>query len=154
MGSLKDSYKLYRVNGGKVNRIDYLKITAAYCRFLIKKIIEGHTVTLPFRMGYLSIQGRKQNIQIDKETGKLKGLAPDWVKTKKLWDTNEEAKLNKKIIYHLNPHSNNYRYKFFWSKKNILTKNKIMYSFRASRENKRTVSKEIFSGKQYKTVNS
>ena len=149
--SLKDSYKLYVRNvKNPVNLKTYLLITSIYNKFIINKVLEGNEVTLPSRMGTLCIIGRKQKIRYD-ENGKIIGLAPDWVKTKKLWDTNPKAKEKKQLVYHTNLHSDNTRYKYLWSKCKVLAENKTIYALRMARVNKRAVYKLIKQGKQYTT---
>lgn len=147
----RDSYKLYKKSTtNPVNIKDYITYTNEYNKFLMSKVFEGYEVTLPSRLGTLSITGKKQIISFD-ENGKIKGLAPDWVKTKKLWDSNEVAKEKKQLLYHTNTHTDNTRYKIFWSKQKIIVQNKILYSFRLTRENKRKINSLIKEGKQYVT---
>lgn len=150
MKNLRDSYKKYiSTVDNPVDIKNYLLITADYNKFLINKVLEGEEVTLPARMGTLSIIGRKQSIKM--KDGKIVGLAPDWVKTKKLWESNPEAKKEKKLIYHTNTHTDNTRYKFLWSKCRVLVENKTLYSLRMTRDNKRAVHTKIKEGKQYIT---
>lgn len=149
MKNLRDSYKLYKKTYEHIVGIkDYLLITADYNKFLIQKVLEGEEVSLPERMGILSILGKKQKIRFDEE-GKVIGLAPDWVKTKKLWENNEEARINKKLLYHTNEHSDNVRYKYLWSKFRVLVENKTLYSLRMTRTNKRAVHAKILAGQVY-----
>lgn len=152
MKNLRESYKLYKESvENPVDIKTYLLITGKYNKFLIDKVLEGKEVTLPSRMGTLSIIGKKQNIKFD-EDGKVMGLAPDWVKTKKLWEDNEQAKKDKKLVYHTNAHSENVRYKYLWSKRNVLVENKTLYSLRLTRTNKRAVHQKILDGAQYKII--
>lgn len=151
MKNLRESYKLYKQS--VENPIDiktYLILAADYNKFLIDKVLEGKEITLPSRMGTLSILGKEQQIKFDEE-GKVKGLAPDWVRTKELWESNAQAKAEKKLLYHMNSHTDNVRYKFLWSKKNVLVENKTLYSLRLTRTNKRAVHQKILEGAQYKT---
>lgn len=151
MKNLRDSYKMYKKEcDNPVDIKTYLLIAADYNKFLINKVLEGEEVSLPARMGTLSIIGKKQKVRFDEE-GKVIGLAPDWVKTKKLWDENPEAKKNKKLVYHTNEHSDNIRYKFSWSKFRVLVENKTLYSLRLTRTNKRAVHKKIINGQEYIT---
>lgn len=99
MKNLRDTYKHYISKCKKIVSIDdYMTINSLYNKFLIQKVLEGFEVTLPARLGTLSIIGKKQNLRI--EDGIIKGLAPDWVKTKKLWDNNPEAKKKKKLMFY------------------------------------------------------
>lgn len=149
--NVRDSYKLYKKS--VENPIDiqtYIKYVNDYHKFLMEKVFEGNEITLPARMGTLCIVGKKQKVSFD-EDGKVKGLAPDWVKTKQLWNSNSEAKERKQLLYHTNSHTDNTRYRFAWSKINILAKNKILYSLRMTRDNKRAVHDLILQGRQFIT---
>lgn len=149
--NVRDSYKSYKQS--TENPVDiktYILYANEYHKFLVEKVFNGDEVTLPLRSGTLSIIGRKQKITFDEE-GKMKGLAPDWVKTKQLWDSNPEAKEKKQLLYHTNSHTDNTIYRFLWSKKRILTENKILYSLKMTRENKRRVHNLIKEGKKYVT---
>ena len=148
--NLRDSYKEYcQTTEEPVDIKTYLLITGDYNKFLVSKVLDGFEVTLPARMGTLSIIGKKQNVRF--EDGKVIGLAPDWVRTKKLWEENPEAKERKQLVYHKNDHTDNTRYKFLWSKCRVLVENKTLYSLRMTRDNKRAVHAQIIQGKQYKT---
>ena len=103
-------------------------------------------------MGTIYIVGRKPTIRFD-EDGKVVGLAPDWVETKKLWDRDPEAKAKKQRVFHTNSHSDGYRFKWNWSKNNVLVENKTLYSLRLTRDNKRIVNSLIEKGVQFITKN-
>ena len=148
--NLRDSYKLYKQEvKNPVDVKTYVLLATMYNKFLMDKVLDGEEVTLPSRFGTLSIIGRKQKIQFDEE-GNVKGLAPDWVKTKKLWDSSPEAKKRKQLVYHTNEHTGNIRYKFLWSKSRVLITNKTLYSLQVTRQNKREVHKRVLEGKEYK----
>jgi len=149
--TVKNSYSFYKKTiENPVDIKTYIYLANKYNKFLVNKVIEGEQITLPSRMGRLYILGKKQNLRFDKE-GNVKGLAPDWVKTKKLWDSNPKAKEKKQLLYHTNEHSSNIRYKFLWSKERVLVTNKSLYALRMTRENKRKIHKEIMKGKEYVT---
>ena len=151
MKNLRDSFKMYKQEcENPVDIKTYLLIAADYNKFLMDKVLQGEEVSLPSRMGTLCIMGKKQKIRFN-EDGKVIGLAPDWVKTKKLWDENPEAKKQKKLVYHTNDHSDNIRYKYSWSKFRVLVENKTLYSLRVTRTNKRAVHERIISGQEYLT---
>jgi hypothetical protein len=152
MKNLRDSYKLYKETVENPTDIKtYLLVAADYNKFLLSKVLEGKEVALPSRMGTLSVVGRKQKVRFDKE-GKITGLAPDWVKTKEMWRTNPQAKAEKKLLYHLNNHTDNIRYKFLWRKKRVLVENKTLYSLRLTRTNKRAVHQAILEGANFKIL--
>lgn len=151
--NLNDSYPKYlETTEDPVSMKEYLSVNYDYFKFLVRKVSEGNEVTLPSRMGYLRINGRKSKVRIDKdENGNdvIKGLPPDWVKTKALWDRDPEAKRLRKRVFHLNTHTDGVVYKWVWSKRNVLVENKILYSLQLSRANKRLINKLINKGVSY-----
>ena len=150
--NVRSSYKQYKetTTNEIVDSRTYIDYANEFNKFLADKVIEGYEITLPARLGTLSIIGKKQKIKVD-DNGKITGLAPDWVKTKELWDNNPKAKEEKKLLYHTNNHTDNTIYKFLWSKNRILITNKILYSLRMTRDNKRKVHSLVKNGKKYIT---
>ena len=150
--NLRESYKLYKIlSNDTISRKEYLSITQDFMKFIASKLLEKGEVVLPERLGKLQIQGRKSKIKID-ENNKIKGLSPDWGKTRELWDSDPIAKKDKLIVYHFNEDTNGVRYKFLWSKRNVLLQNKTLYNLQFSRENKRNLAKKIKEGKEYLIV--
>lgn len=151
--NLNSSYPTYKgTTEEPVDIKEYLNINYKYFKFLIKKASEGKEVTLPSRMGTIKIEGRVPVLKKEKdENGKtvIKGLPPDWVKTKALWERDPEAKRMRKRVFHLNRHTDGVVYKWKWSKKNVLVENKILYSLRQTRANKRLVNRLINEGASY-----
>ena len=141
--NIRDGYEKYlEVADNPVSAKTFTDINKLYNRFLMGKVLDGHVITLPAKMGTLNIQGKYQEIKTEG-----KGcLAPNWADTKKLWDSNEEAKKKRQIVYCLNQNTDGIRYKFVWSKKNILVENKNLYSLIITREFKRIASKRFSSG--------
>jgi len=119
-------------------------------KFLSAKLFLKGEILLPERMGKLKIIGKK--VKVTLEDGKIKGLAPDWAGTKKLWDKNSEAKQNKQLVYHFNEDTNGIRYRFFWSKSRVLVSNKTLYSLFMTRTNKRFLSSLVKNGQEYSIV--
>ena len=119
-------------------------------KFLSNKLLEKGSIIIPERLGNLSIIGKKIKVRI--EEGKIKGLAPDWVKTKELWEEDSQAKLEKQLVYHFNENTNGIRYKYSWSKNRVLVTNKTLYNLKMTRENKRNLSKLVTEGKEYLIV--
>lgn len=152
--NIRSSYAKYEANSDGNDRVevkDYIELNKLYNKFLIRKALEGKEVTLPSRMGTLSVVGRRPKMRFD-ENSNIVGLAPDWVRTKEFWKKNPEAKEKKTLLYHTNPHTDGFRYKWMWSKNRVLVENKTLYALRLTRENKRAVYKAIMEGKQFKTV--
>lgn len=150
--NIHDSYQKYlEITDEPTNIKTYKQINDLYMKFLCLKVMEGNSITLPARLGVLSIMGQKHKVKL--KDGKLSGLAPDWVKTKELWKKNPEAKAKKQLMYHTNSHTDGVRYKWFWSKRNVLIENKTLYALKMTRANKRAVHQTILDGNQYKVKN-
>lgn len=146
-GNIRKSYKLYRKLSKKPIEVKhYIYLANDYNKFLMEKVFEGEEVTLPMKLGTLSIIGRKQEIKFNEDG--VPNLAPNWGKTKKLWDSNHLAKEKKTIIYCLNEETNGVRYKVAWSKRLMMVENKILYSLKMTRENKRRINKELVVNKK------
>lgn len=126
----------------------YKEVIGLYGKFLFNKVLEGHEVTLPARLGTISVIGKEQKPRYNSK-GEVEGLAPDWKKTKALWDKNPDAKKRKQLIYHTNEHTAGVRYKLAWSKKRVLLSNKTLYNFRLTKQNKIALNKAIEQGNQY-----
>lgn len=144
----RDSYVVYKnMSVNPINISQYVQIINHFMKFLSSKLLSTGEIILPDRLGRLSIFGKKVNVRI--EDGEIKGLAPDWVKTKQLWDSDEEAKNNKQLVYHFNEETNGIRYKFAWSKNRVLVSNKTLYNLRMTRSNKRELSRLVREGKEF-----
>jgi len=147
--TIRTSYPFYKENTDKPkDSKTYLLIANGYMQFIMEQVTEGHEVVLPAKFGSLEILGRRGTIKINPETG-LRMLPPDWVRTKALWQKDEQAKAERKVIYHLNEESSGVIYRVHWSKRNILIENKRLYSLRIARTPKRVISQAIKAGKEY-----
>ena len=154
MKTIKDSYEYYKKKEDKdfVDYKTYKTISFSYNKFLIEKVLEGEEVTLPNRLGSLYIAGKKLKIKFDKDNNPI-GLPPNWVKTKKLWESSPEAKKKKQLVYCTNDHSDGIRYRYMWSKYRVFAENKMLYSLLLSRTNKRLLYKNILNNKDYTLFN-
>jgi hypothetical protein len=128
---------------------DFISIIEGFMKFISAKIIDGEMVILPVNSGRIEVIGKKIKPRT-LEDGTLIGVAPDWVGTKKLWDSNPEAKKNKTLVYHFNEHSNGIRYKIHWFKLKSGVMHKGLYSFYPTRSNSRAIWKAIMSNKEYR----
>lgn len=129
----------------KIDSSLYSKVLNSFNKKISKKIMkESFEYMLPYRLGNLRIKKYKPSIKID-ENGNLdyKGLSPDWKATKELWKKDEDAKKNKKLVFHINDHSDGYNYKWHFSNYRSNCENRSVYSFIPTRTNKRTLAKLI-----------
>ena len=148
-GNIRSSFKFYKKNTSEfVDDIKmYIDINNNYMKFLISKVLDGHTITLPERLGTLDIRGRKQADKVDYKGKPIRNV--DFAETKKLWKRCPDCEKKKQILYHMNLHTDGISYRYFWSKKNTLVENKEFYSLKMTRANKRKVPKLINEGVRF-----
>lgn len=129
----------------------FTSIVLGYMKFLIRKLFEGHDIRLGARLGMIGIRGKKVKARIDYK-GEVKGVAPSWAKTKKLWDTDPIAKAKKQLVYCFNEHTEGIKYRIAWNKKEVIVKNKIFYGLTFNRANRRELWKLLNEGKEYLVI--
>lgn len=152
MKNIRDSYKSYKKEADNPVDINtYIVLTTGFIKYLMQLVFSGNEVVLPARLGTFSVIGKKQKLRV--ENNQIKGLSPNWVKTKELWAKSEDARLRKQLVYNTNEHSDNLRYKFMWSKKRSVVENKTLYTLIMTRANKRELSKRIKEGCEYYSTN-
>ena len=125
------SYKNYIEPGTQydVDLKTFRAIVSDYFKHIKNEImLNCREFKLPCRLGTLSIIKHKPK-NYDKRS-----LRWDWKATKELG----------KPVFLLNDHSGYFKYRFFWSKQNCITKNKSKYMFIACRSLKRELAQIIF----------
>lgn len=129
--SLKHSYDYYIKDiklDSKYNITwtEYKTILSEFNKQLINSIIEdGYIFKVPYRIGTIRIRKKENN---------LERLKPDW----STYNVSGQEIKNK----YLNDHTNNQYVRFYWSKyKDSILRNKTLYSFIPTRDNKRSLSK-------------
>lgn len=128
---------------------EFRDISSGFNLFIINKVIEGEVVKLPERVGTLRVTGRKVKPRINKETGLVEGLSPDWKSTRELWKRCEECKQNKQLVFHLNEETDGLRYSFKWSKTGVFINNRDFYSLKMARSVKNAFTQILKTGKEY-----
>ena len=121
-----DSYSEY-VEDNPLYQVEYRvfrDIINDYFKYLRDELIENGKEV---RMGTIQIVKHKPK----EYTGK--SLRIDYAESKKAG----------KIIYHLNEHSNFYKYRVYWNKQNMITPNKTKYQLVMTRDNKRHLAQII-----------
>lgn len=139
--SIKDFYNHYQ-NTTKYKGSDYQVKYKKYsdilqeCNKRVSEMIieDGFDFIIPRRLGLIRIRIKKMN---------FKYLKPDWKRTKELWAEDNKAKNEKKLVWHLNNHSDNYKASFYYDKRSANYKNKTAYKFEAVRKNKRAINPTI-----------
>lgn len=106
----------------------YRAIVTDYFRYLQNRLIEeGRLIKLPYRMGSVQIVKSKPK-HLDKRS-----LRIDYQATKETG----------KLIFLLNEHSDMFKYRFMWSKVDMMVSNKSKYQLVATRANKRRLAEII-----------
>jgi len=114
----------------KVDYSLYKDICASFNKEIVKDILyNSGTFKVPHRLGEIRIQKKKMNFDT------TSNLKIDWKKTNELG----------KRVYHLNEHTDSYRYKWYWKKSKVIIKNKTAYSFTATRANTRKLASILLS---------
>ena len=143
---IRDAYMYYKDTSD--TPIDY-NIFTSICKDFYKElakmlIFNTFEFRIPYRLGRLRIRKYKPKLKINPDGSLDKSkLFVDFGSTNKLWLENEEAKKNKKLVYHLNDHSNGYQHRWFWEKRTTNIPNHSAYCFLPSRLNKRTLAKAL-----------
>lgn len=127
--TIDDIYKYYcglhKNDELNIDKKTFKKVLYSFNKKIFKSILEdSETFKIPKRLGFLRVKKVKMSF---KEGTSCK---IDWALTKKY---------NKKI-YHMNDHTNNYRYRFYWQKSTCNAINKTAYSFQATRSDKRRLA--------------
>ena len=118
-----------------VDPIVFAKVLNDFNKEIRRKLIEeAFDFIIPVKMGQLCIKKYKPKVIIKKDGTILNTkLAIDWEKSKKLH----------KKVYHLNWHSDGYKYKFNYSFYRSILPNKHYYKFITCRTMKRQLAKTI-----------
>ena len=113
---------------GSLFHIDYKTYRSVIEEFNKKTVADilydNGEFKLPYRLGSVRIQKRKMKF----DTSRLK---VDWKATREAGHR----------VFHMNDHRDNYGYRWYWKKKNVIVQNKTLYSFIASRANKRELAR-------------
>lgn len=106
----------------------YCKIIRDFNKMLSEEIINNSAVyKIPAGLGYFRIEKKKMPVAILSST---KNLKVDWAQSMK----------HKKLIYHLNDHTDGHRFRWHWNKYKVRIPNKTAYSFIPTRGNKRALA--------------
>lgn len=115
-----------------VDKKIYKQIVKEYITIVFEKIFDGNIYYMPYGFGPLYVNKRKVIVG--------KRLSPDWEATKKYG----------KMVFHLNEHTNGFKYSFKWDKGGCRFRNGRLYRLEIARLNKRALAKSIKQeGKDY-----
>lgn len=97
-------------------------------------LYEAGSFKMPAGLPLIRIKKYKRRIKF-KEDGKIDGssMAPNWPKTMELWEKSPVAKKQKKIVYHINDHTDGHSAMVWMDKYRSRVPNIYPYQFRACR---------------------
>ena len=136
--TVKDFYMSYLsfITDNELYQVDYKtyrQIVTDYFKHIYQKIVEeSNEFKLPCRLGTLCIVKHKPKHY------NSKSLRVDFKATNEY----------NKTIFHLNEHSDGYKFRFYWNKKESLVTNKSKYQLIATRFNKRRLA-QIIKNKEH-----
>lgn len=112
----------------------YISILHAMCSFIRQSILErSEGFKMPFGLGFVVVCKYKPKSMT------IKSLSVDY----------NASKQYGKHIYHLNEHSNGYKFRFYWSKIPKTFQERYMYQLGLVRQNKRRLAQLIFNNNDY-----
>lgn len=140
-----DAYKFYRKNKPKdkkyiLTESEYFHIIRGINQLLIKGLLEGQDIILPYKMGMIEIRKRKySNLGMES----YRHLPVDWDSTIKLWYNDPEALKAKTLIRRCD-----YKdyFKIMYNKTNATYKNQWWYDIAFNKELKRDLKVSINNG--------
>lgn len=128
---------MYRTMPIEVDYILYKRILDEMCSVILDCIFErSDGFKMPYGLGFIQVCKYKQNMKLDR-------LATDYKASKEYG----------KRIYHLNEHSDGYKYRLFWSKIPRTFPDRYKYQLSLVRQNKRKLAQLIFNKHDYLDVN-
>lgn len=114
-----------------ITKNEYIEIIEDYTESIVHEIMDKSSIfKMPYRLGTLQI------VKLQSSNNRNKKYSVDFNLTNKYGKT----------IYHLNEHSDGYKYMFKWCKLKSVVKNKTKYRFVPSRTNKRQLAVNIKTG--------
>lgn len=137
----KKSYTTYdmynnwaRETESEVSYVRFKRISEAFNKLISDSILNASEgFKMPYGLGYVRI------IKYKPKTYTSKSLSVDYKSSK------EEGK----TIYHLNEHSDGYKFRLYWSKLPQTFPDRYRYQLKLIRANKRKLAQLIFNHKDY-----
>ena len=116
----------------------YKRVLEEMCKVILEHMLErSEGFKMPYGLGLLQI-------------GKYR---PKSLSSKSLSVDYKESKEYNKRIYHLNEHSNGYKYRLYWSKIPRTFPDRYKYQIQLVRQNKRKLAQLIFNKHDYIDIN-
>lgn len=129
---------IYRTMPIEVDYGLYKRILTEMCRVILEHVLNGSEgFKMPYGLGFIQI-GKYRPKSLT-----AKSLSVDY-KASKEYD---------KKIYHLNEHSDGYKYRLYWSKIPRTFPDRYKYQLSFVRQNKRRLAQLIFNKQDYLDIN-
>ena len=129
---------MYRKMPVEVDYSLYKRILDEMCKVILEHVLErSEGFKMPYGLGFIQV-GKYKPKALTPES-----LSVDY-KTSKEYD---------KHIYHLNEHSNGYKYRLYWSKIPRTFPDRYKYQLNFVRQNKRRLAQLIFNKHDYIDIN-
>lgn len=156
--TLKDTYNTYKRRCAEktmkpLSLANYKKVCYSFNFKLSDAIIkQSFEYKIPYRLGTLRIKKNKQKFKIIDGRLKPKKKMIDWYQTRYvLWERLYPGKTlvelkeikDKPLVMFTNEHSNGEVMRWYWNKKNIVTLNYRMYTFKPVKKNRLDLAKHI-----------
>ena len=136
--TILDIYRAYNKINENVQYLRYKRILDEFNKVVKDEILErSQLFKMPYGLGSICI------VKYKPKSYTPKSLSVDY-KTSK-----EEGKK----IYHLNEHSNGYKYRLYWTKIPRTFPKRYMYQIQFVRDNKRHLAQLIFNKQDYININ-
>lgn len=130
---------IYNVSRGTYGEVlDYI-----HTRITDEIMLDNFEYKLPARMGVICIRKKKPKFTYDEYGNLINNMPIDWKATKELWEEDPESKEQKKLVRHLNEHTNGYVPFWHFEIKSATFKFKSAYKFKATRTLNRELSKVL-----------
>lgn len=137
-----DIYKYYlkhRVSDKEITQKVFTSILEDYNEIKTNQTVyKNIQFQLPY-LGRLEIIKTKPKIKFVDDKRQIVGYSINYKKTKELWEKNEDARLAKKLVYHLNDETDGYVMRWHWIKGGHI-KNISSYKFMPLRKVKRKIN--------------
>lgn len=133
--TFRDMYKTLPI---ELDYITYKRILDEMCNVILEYVfMRSDGFKMPYGLGFIQIGKYRPKTYTDKS------LSVDY---------NASKKYNKKI-YHLNEHSNGYKFRLYWSRIPQTFPDRYRYQLNLVRANKRKLAQLIFNNHDYIDIN-
>lgn len=136
--TILDTYNTFKKIRKDVEYSRYKRILDTFNKVVSDEIFErSRCFKMPFGLGYICV------VKYKPRSYTPKSLSVDY----------KASKQEEKRIYHLNEHSNGYKYRLFWSKLPRTFPARYKYQIQLVRERKRHLAQLIFNKQDYININ-